>query len=200
MNNQNTVVYVKLKGKRPEGFINPPKFEWNLDKERQLWAIVSKLENYQDQIDWQRLSQTLDVPDYFLKKRSYKLFAKRLKILEQQIERKIKIDDGGGAVEAQEEPTQIEPSLSFDDGKITTDDQRLLEENDNVNILEKTTMRTLQQLHTSKILSRSRLASGNGRDTRNGSQNQSNSDSESSSSLSVSNSALEEALMDRLKL
>ncbi|CAR28600.1 hypothetical protein ZYGR_0S02340 [Zygosaccharomyces rouxii] len=197
MNNQNTVVYVKLKGKRPEGFINPPKFEWNLDKERQLWAIVSKLENYQDQIDWQGLSHTLDVPDYFLKKRSYKLFAKRLKLLEQQIERKIKIDNDG---KPQESTTQIGPSLSFDDENTTTDDQRSLEENANANILEKTTMRTLQQLHTSKILSRPRLPSSNGRDTRNGSQNQSNSDSESSSSLSVSNSALEEALMDRLKL
>ncbi|GCF00525.1 autophagy- protein [Zygosaccharomyces mellis] len=197
MNNQNTVIYVKLKGKRPDGFTNPSKFEWNLDKERQLWTIVSKLENYQDQINWQELSQTLDVPDYFLKKRSYKLFAKRLKILEQQIERKIKIDDDSVS---QEKPTRVDPSLNPDSGNITADDRRSSGTNDNTNILEKTTMRTLQQLHTSKILSRARLISNSGRDTQNSSQNQSNSDSESSSSLSVSNSALEEALMDRLKL
>lgn len=197
MNNQNTIVYVKLKGKRPDGFINPPKFEWNLDKERQLWAIVSKLENDQNQIDWKRLSLILGVPDYFLKKRSYKLFAKRLRILEQQIERKIKIDDDS---KHQEVHTEIESGSSFGYVNAKTDDQRSLEENDSGNSLEKTTMRALQQLHTSKILSRPRVVSGDGRDIRNGSQDQNNSDSESSSSLSVSNSALEEALMDRLKL
>lgn len=199
MDNQNTVVYVKLKGKRPEGFTNPPKFEWNLDKERQLWAIVSKLENYQDQINWRGLSQELEVPDYFLKKRSYKLFTKHLKLLEQQIERKIEVGDDG---KSQNSTTQTEHSRRLHDGNFSSpeNEENHLQDDGNAENIEKTTMRTLQQLHTSKILSRPRLPYNNGREARGGSQDQSNSDSELSSSLSVSNSALEEALMDRLKL
>lgn len=194
MNNNNTVVYVRVKGKRPEGFRDLPTFEWNVDKEKQLWEIVSKLENYQDRIDWSGLSDTLGVPDYFLKRRSYKLFAKHLGLLEQQIERKISTGDAGKS------PERTKQFGIIPDDEECTENYDSPEETANAEMLEKTTMRTLQQLHTSKILSRSRLPSSSGREARNVSQSRSDSDSETSSSLSVSDSALEEALMDRLKL
>ncbi|AQZ10687.1 ATG29 (YPL166W) [Zygosaccharomyces parabailii] len=194
MDNTNTIVYVKVKGKRPDGFTDLPKFEWNIDKERQLWAIVSKLENYQDQIDWEGLSDSLGAPDYFLKKRSYKLFTKHLGLLEQQIERKINTGDDS---KPSEKANQLGPTPEND---VIDEGYHLSEETADAEKLEKTTMKTLQHLHTSRILSRPRLPSGVAKETRNGSQTQANSDSESSSSLSVSSSALEEALMDRLKL
>lgn len=204
MDNKNTIVYVNVKGDRPIGFDDPPSFEWNVEKERQLWAIVSKLDNYQDQIDWKDLSRSLKAPDYFLKKRSYKLFAKHLKLLEQQIERKMKANNNDES--AQVSIHQFEPSKHYPlSNQSSLSEQNLIEEqyvgiqdSDNA---EDTTLKTLQQLHTSKLLYRGKLPSGNGKTPRKNSTGQNNnSDSEVSSSLSVSNSALEEALMDRLQL
>lgn len=196
MNNANTVVYVRVKGNRPAGFADPPPFEWNVDKEKHLWAIVSKLDNYQDQIDWLLLSKTLEAPDYFLKKRSYKLFAMHLKLLEQQIERKMMTSDGESG-SRQTSVQQFDPS----NGAHTLTESGLESQgatrNEMSNSADETTLKTLQQLHTSKILNRARTRGGDDKDGR---KNGSNSGSEASSSLSVSTSALEEALMDRLQL
>lgn len=196
MNNSNTVVYVKVKGNRPAGFVDPAPFEWNIEKEKHLWAIVSKLDNYQDQIDWNVLSKTLEAPDYFLKKRSYKLFAMHLKLLEQQIERKMMASDNENG-SRQTSIQQFEPT-----GGIHTLTESCMKiqgpaQDDLTDVTKETTLKTLQQLHTSKILNRSRHLTSDDKEVR---RNGNASDSETSSSLSVSTSALEEALMDRLQL
>ncbi|QLL30979.1 hypothetical protein HG536_0A07940 [Torulaspora globosa] len=199
MDNHNTVVYVKVNGKRPPGFVDPQPFEWNSEKEKQLWAIISKLDDYQDQIDWKELAKNLDAPDYFLKKRSYKLFAMHLKLLEQQIERKMMAaseNDGSRQTSVRQFDatagmhTLTESSIRNQEG---LKDKMADEPRD-------TTLKTLQQLHTSKILSSSKNPVAEGRDAQKGVGNNNASDSETSSNLSVSKSALEEALMDRLQL
>lgn len=198
MNNANTLVYIKVKGNRPANFNDPLPFEWNLEKEKHLWAIVSKLDNYQDEIDWKVLSKTLEAPDYFLKKRSYKLFAMHLKRLEQQIERKMMAseDDNGSR---QTSVPQTETNLgihTLTESGIMNQGAALDQMSDPA---RETTLKTLQQLHTSRILNRPQSLANNEKEgRRNGTNN--NSDSETSSSLSVSASALEEALMDRLQL
>ncbi|CCK72262.1 Atg29p KNAG_0J01810 [Huiozyma naganishii CBS 8797] len=84
MDNRNTIVYVKMKGPRPPGFEDRPPFEWNSDKDAQLWAFISKLENSLEQINWEGLSTALNTPIYFLRRRSYKLFAIHMEFLQRQ--------------------------------------------------------------------------------------------------------------------
>lgn len=194
MDNNNTVVYVKVNGNRPPGFVDPQPFEWNSEKEKQLWAIISKLDDYQDQIDWKELAKNLDAPDYFLKKRSYKLFAMHLKLLEQQIERKMMAaseNDGSRHTSVR----QFEATA----GMHTLTESSIRNQEELQDEPRNTTLKTLQQLHTSKILSGSKNPLAEGREAQKGGGNNA-SDSETSSNLSVSKSALEEALMDRLQL
>lgn len=201
MNNTNTVVYVKVKGNRPAGFVDPSPFEWNVEKEKQLWSMMSKLDNYQDQIDWKDLSKTLEAPDYFLKRRSYKLFAMHLKLLEQQIERKMMANnDNEGS--RQTSIRQFEPIIETHTLTESAMKDQNSHEESSIDEGEEATFKALQQLHTSKILNQSKLPATEGKELRKtGSANNANvSDSETSSSLSVSTSALEEALMDRLQL
>lgn len=91
MNDQNSVVYVRVPGRRPSGFQDAAPFEWNTEKETQLWQFLSKLDNSIDQIDWVDLSEILNAPVYFIKKRSYKLFTKQVDSMKRQIETKRKI-------------------------------------------------------------------------------------------------------------
>lgn len=199
MNSHNTIVYVRVNGNRPPGFVDPAPFEWNPEKERQLWAIISKLDDYQDQIDWKELSKNLEAPDYFLKKRSYKLFATHLKLLEQQIERKMMAtSDNDGS--RQTSIRQFEPTAgmhTLTESNIKNQEEL---ENRSADETKDTTLKTLQQLHTSRILSNSKNPLADDKGAQKSSANTTVSDSETSSNLSVSKSALEEALMDRLQL
>ncbi|QLQ81417.1 hypothetical protein HG537_0F01780 [Torulaspora globosa] len=199
MDNHNTAVYVKVNGNRPPGFVDPQPFEWNSEKEKQLWAIISKLDDYQDQIDWRELAKNLDAPDYFLKKRSYKLFAMHLKLLEQQIERKMMAaseNDGSRHTSVRQfDATAGMHTLTESSIK----NQQELKDTV-VDEPRDTTLKTLQQLHTSKILSNSKNPMAEVREAQKSGGNNNGSDSETSSNLSVSKSALEEALMDRLQL
>ena len=106
MNNTNTIVYVKVRGKKPAGFIDPPNFVWDQNKEKKLWSIISKLDSQRNEIDWKLISETLNAPDYFLKKRSYKLFAKHLELLQKQIDRK-ELEDGSSNGDLQKLPNYI---------------------------------------------------------------------------------------------
>ncbi|CCD27318.1 Atg29p NDAI_0K01270 [Naumovozyma dairenensis CBS 421] len=206
MNGQNTIVYVRVKGKRPVGFVDPPEFNWNQDKEKALWSIISKLDDRKSEINWQELSDTLDAPDYFLKKRSYKLFRKHLELLQKQIERK-----GLKNQESNETLKQLHSYVSTLDktllmGKGTGSEISNKEDEKTPDSIrgkekvedfgqnrdtEEVTALALEQLQTSKII--------NYKNKKKSKSNTSpDSDSELSSSLDVSKSALEEALMDRL--
>lgn len=192
---------MKVKGKRPNGFEDPAAYEWNRDKEKQLWSIVSKLDNYQDEINWNDLSTTLEAPENFLKRRSYKLSAKHLKLLEQQIERKMKRVHQN--LDNQELPIgQFESVLEYtrkggndiSEGDYVRDQHHSRVEDEN------TASKAFQHLHTSKLLTRRKLPGEHDKNSKKIGNNGSDSDSDASSSLSISNSALEEALMDRLHL
>lgn len=91
MNNDNTVIYVKVAGPRPANFIDPAPFEWNNQKEKRLWDYISNIDSKNVTIDWDELSESLSAPSYFLKKRSQTLFASHLKLLRQQLNKKKKI-------------------------------------------------------------------------------------------------------------
>ncbi|CCC69116.1 hypothetical protein NCAS_0C01260 [Naumovozyma castellii] len=191
MNNTNTIVYVKVRGKKPAGFIDPPNFVWDQNKEKKLWSIISKLDSQRNEIDWKLISETLNAPDYFLKKRSYKLFAKHLELLQKQIDRK-ELEDGSSNGDLQKLPNYIS---SLEEDKKTIVSTNATDNNDQINNIpenkEHDDENVLEQLQASKIMGFKRPSSS-AKDDNNGS------DSEISSNLSVSKSALEEALMDKL--
>ena len=35
-------VFVRIPVPRPAGFVNPPSFVWNAEKERTLWKVISR--------------------------------------------------------------------------------------------------------------------------------------------------------------
>lgn len=158
MNSNNTVVYIKINGRNREGFVDPLKFEWNSTKDKELWAVISKLETL-DNIDWNKLSKELNSPEYFVRKRSYTIFTDHLKRLEEEIGRNTK---------------ELKITLK------ETNQKPLLEVED-VNFLnDPTNSKITRQQSKIDELACSSLSE--------------------LSNLSISNSALEEALMDRLKL
>lgn len=205
MNNKNTIVYVKVAGPRPEGFVDPSPFEWNQGKERQLWSFISKLDNQKEQINWEQLSATFETPIYFLKKRSYKLFSMHLKLLHQQIRDKEKIFDNdinlenshfsqlsvGSSIKSPLiEDNSVENIREKEDiSEIATND-KITESNTNAEVLE--------HLKTSKLLNYKKPDKLTHNNDQIGNIINNDSDSDLSSSLSVSKSALEEALMARL--
>lgn len=172
MNSRNTVIYIKVSGRKRDGFVDPPKFDWDLAKDRRLWFAVSTLAN-KDDIDWQILSRELDAPEYFLRKRSYNLLSKHLKLMEEQIERKTRNVESSGKISIPEESVYKEQTESgteeyeHDPGE-----------------------EAMKNMRKSKIISQKRPS---------GEETAGSSISELSN-LSVSKSALEEALMDRLQL
>ncbi|CAI4038926.1 hypothetical protein SMKI_06G2780 [Saccharomyces mikatae IFO 1815] len=210
MNSENTVVYVKVKGKRPEGFVDPPKFEWNGAKERQLWAMVSNLNYSQDQVDWQNLSEILETPEFFLKKRTYKLFANHLELLQLQLEKKrdleklsnVRVNEGMFGMLHKYIPNLQNDNILAEPESLLATDRGNSEE-----VEVEVTNEALQHLQTSKVLNihKTKVNNGNKVDmnlTDNGVDEEpeyNSSDDDLSSSLSVSKSALEEALMDRLQ-
>lgn len=86
MDNRNTIIYVKVKGKRPADFKDPEPFEWNEDKDKQLWKFISKLYSSIEQINWANLSTILNAPKEFLKQRSYKLFNMHVSLMKRQLD------------------------------------------------------------------------------------------------------------------
>lgn len=162
MNNENTKIYIRVSGKRPEGFIDPKPFEWGFKRDKILWTRISKMESLED-MDWKELCQDLGAPESFLKKRSYMLFQKHLKLLSEQM----------------------------------SDSPRMRSPLDTRNSVDET---ILQNLQASKILNnRFDVPNNETLDTTTNKNNE-ESGSDLSSSLSVSKSALEDALMDRLQL
>lgn len=210
MNSRNTVIYIKVKGKRPQGFSDPPKFEWNSAKERQLWAMVSNLNYSQDQIDWQNLSKILETPEFFLKKRTYKLFAKHLELLQLQLEKKRDLEKYSNVQVNEGMPDILHkyiPTLQNDNLLNVPATPLATERQDSEEVETEVTNEALQHLQTSKILNIHKAKSDNqkkfddnsAKDGINKELECNSSDDDLSSSLSVSKSALEEALMDRLQ-
>ncbi|CAH01492.1 Atg29p [Kluyveromyces lactis] len=85
MNNDNTKVYVRVAGKRPENFVETKPFIWDSRRDKILWTKISKIDSLED-MDWQELGADLGAPEPFLKKRSYTLFQNQLKVLSNQID------------------------------------------------------------------------------------------------------------------
>ncbi|SCV05834.1 LANO_0H16204g1_1 [Lachancea nothofagi CBS 11611] len=174
MNAENTIVYVKISGRTRDGFVDPPKFKWDLEKDKKLWSKVSRFGNQKKTIDWVRLSRDFETPEYFLRKRSYRLFAKHLKMLEQEIETKTRGLTAGSEIEDTDSANNNE---EFEDNDGGEDDEFLASEG-------------LKNLRSSKILNQK--VPGDARAAESSLSELSN--------LSVSKSALEEALLDRLQL
>lgn len=134
MNDQNSIVYVRVPGKRPPGFQDPVPFEWNVEKETQLWQFLFKLDNSIDQIDWDDLSEILNAPVYFIKRRSYKLFTKQVDSMRKQIENKRKIlsrdklSPSGDEQEGKDEAAK-EDDIKNDDTKKNDIKQEHIKEN-----------------------------------------------------------------------
>ncbi|KAG0671530.1 Autophagy protein 29 [Maudiozyma exigua] len=191
MNNNNTIVYVKVAGPRPDDFVEPPPFDWSQEKERQLWQFISKLDKQEDHINWEQLSETFDTPIYFLKKRCYKMFSMRLELLKQKIQHKKKILESDTRVIETEQETKPEHDITYP----------FVEDKDRINS-EHTTNDISDRLHNIKLSNYKPPASTKDATVPTGNADRSASDNEPdgdiSSSLSVSKSALEEALMARL--
>lgn len=191
MNNNNTIVYVKVAGPRPDEFVEPPPFDWSQEKERQLWQFISKLDKQEDHINWEQLSETFDTPIYFLKKRCYKMFSMRLELLKQKIQHKKKILESDTRAIETEQETKPEHDVTHP----------FIEDKDKINN-ENTTNDISDRLHNIKLSNYKPPVPTKDAPAPTSSANRSVSDNETdddiSSSLSVSKSALEEALMARL--
>ncbi|AGO09892.1 AaceriAAL098Wp [[Ashbya] aceris (nom. inval.)] len=171
MNSKNTIVYVKVPGRKREDFIDPPPFEWNQQQDRKLWAHISTIED-KDDIDWQLLAKQTNAPEFFIRKRVYQLFRVHLKSFEQEIHAHPGIDRPSNRLHVGDEPEASTGVLNAYGQKLTD-------------------TRDLNSLQTPP----------NGRGKTSKEEDGGNSSGISElSSLSVSKSALEEALMDRLQL
>lgn len=218
MDSKNTIVYIRIKGKRPANFTDPDVFDWNLDKEKRLWNFLSKLHDPDEEIDWDMLSEGLDTPIYFLKRRCYELFTKHLELLKQQIDRKNRNISESDELESNHS-LQIKREVEFlnqmpvrTPGTIQEETNEEVEEDrdesngnkgsDSTNI----TKRAIDHLKSSKILNfnhefyENRKHQTDTHEYVNNKEDEDNSESELSSSLGVSKSTLEEALMDKLQI
>ncbi|KAH7578744.1 Atg29 N-terminal domain [Nakaseomyces glabratus] len=217
MNSKNTIVYVKVKGKRPDGFVDPPVFEWNIQKEKKLWSLLSQLNDPDKEIDWALLAEGLDAPIYFLKRRCYELFTKHFELLRQQIDRKNKnaLTDRSETPE-RDSTEEITKEVNFLNQLPVRTPGTIQEEfnEDNgpkdKNKTPDTMKKAIEQLKSSRILN----FKGNKLDYNNREEGLTRYDStyekegvhteetesELSSSLGVSKSTLEEALMDKLQI
>lgn len=219
MDNRNTIIYVRVKGKRPSNFVDPEPFEWNEDKDKQLWEFISKLDNSIDQINWTKLSTILNVPIFFLRERSYKLFENHMLLMKRQFDnKKLSSMDLMGNFEAFKDSSIIKkskmkiPTVPDSSMELSIDkclpENTIPENNDSdyddylksdekmgqEKLSEKSTTEVLDQLHVSKVLGK-RLHSTKKKQL---DELKELSDNDTSSSLSVSKSALEEALLERL--
>lgn len=114
MNNNNTIVYVKVPGPRPPNFVNPTPFEWNSQKDNQLWDYISNVDTKKVAIDWEELCASLGAPSYFLQKRSRQLFSTHLHLLKQQLAEKKKILHPDKTVSSLQRVRSIENSTSIE--------------------------------------------------------------------------------------
>ncbi|CCE62778.1 hypothetical protein TPHA_0D01370 [Tetrapisispora phaffii CBS 4417] len=231
MNNQNTIVYVRLKGKTPPGGLKVSKpFEWNAKKDDQLWQIVSSKEAETQELDvnWEQLGQIFeDVPEKYLKQRTYSLISSKLKKLDHLKQKVNKIIDSKGSkiidLEAQRTNLQISQYIS---NKNIVDHQEEIPADEvseskhgmktnsansslngamymhymNEDKLDKDDMygEVISKLQTSKILENNFPIKFKNKLKLEDSGSIFENENEISSSLSVSASALEEALLDRL--
>ncbi|SMN22116.1 similar to Saccharomyces cerevisiae YPL166W ATG29 Autophagy-specific protein that is required for recruitment of other ATG proteins to the pre-autophagosomal structure (PAS) [Maudiozyma saulgeensis] len=203
MNNNNTIVYIKVDGPRPANFVDPTPFDWNEEKENQLWKFISKLDSEQDHINWKQLSETFETPVYFLKNRAYKMFSMRLEQLKQKIQNKKKMLEGNHISESISlgHPIIDSPSESSflthrvtnrkTDHKPSSFDGREDIDNDVADELA-------EGLQKTKLLNYITPETNEVTDNNMRHDGDSELDSDISSNLSVSKSALEEALMARL--
>lgn len=220
MDNSNTIIYVRIKGKRPPDFVDPEPLEWNDDKDKQLWEFISKLDNSIDQINWTKLSTMLNAPKFFLRERSYKLFENHMLLMKRQLNaKKLAPVDSGGKFDIFKNSSVVKESKinmpitnnssvdllvdrsmaqnvitknnELENDEYIESDEKL----DQANLYEKSTSDILNQLHVSKVLGKSLHS------TKNKGLNElkEEPDSDLSSSLNVSKSALEEALLERLR-
>lgn len=189
MNNSNTVVYVKVAGPRPDDFVEPLPFDWSAEKERQLWQFISKLDNQEDHINWEQLSETFDTPIFFLKKRSYKMFSMRLELLKQKIQHKRKILQNDNPVVNMQQELRVEHVITHPFLETETKINKKHVKNDIAeNVHNSNTSNYKDQSPKKDTIIPPSQASVSDNET----------DGDISSSLSVSKSALEEALMARL--
>lgn len=238
MDNRNTVIYVKVKGKRPADFKDPEPFEWNEDKDQQLWKFISKLYSSIEQIDWAKLSTILNTPKEFLKQRSYKLFSMHVSLMKRQLEIKKLPQDKNNNVEV---PLATSPSIknpgndetitqrenttsptrniqtvfnSFKESPVNSairsetklsdiannDDAKRAETDTNQDALSPVSIKeSPDQPHISKLLAKDpNMARRSSHTSRERKTENEDYDSDLSSTLSVSKSALEEALLERL--
>lgn len=206
MNNKNTVVYIRIKSKRPDNFQNTTKFEWNEDKEHQLWSFISSLDDSMDHVDWETLSTGLNTPIFFLKRRSFKLFKRHLLLLEKEVEDKKRM------LQEKDRKSSISRMPQVSLHPISLDNQRNNPEFTN-NIIrsfrsegspDDDTTKSIQlecsKLHKTFIKEDNKDNQDDKGDAiGNEAQKDTNiSNSDISSSLSISKSALEDALMERL--
>lgn len=218
MDSQNTIVYIRVKGKRPANFTDPPAFDWDLDKEKRLWNFLSKLHDPDEEIDWDILSEGLNTPIYFLKRRCYELFTKHLELLKQQIDKKNRnIPDDEKSNHSRRIKKEVE---LLNQVPVRTPGTIQEETNDeieaDINELkgnmqnptgEDITKRAINHLKSSKILNFNHEFYKNNKDINQTAKEEfsnnidkDSSESELSSSLGVSKSTLEEALMDKLQI
>ncbi|AET38112.1 Atg29p Ecym_2379 [Eremothecium cymbalariae DBVPG len=167
MDIKNTIVYIKVPGRRWDGFVDHPKFRWNYEQEKKLWSLVSTLDN-KDEIDWELLVKELKAPEFFLRKRTYKLFSNHLKSLERQVHNRTSVSPHSMGLVDDMDPQPVTLST-----KVPKETNAL----DNLHILKSVRPKPPRDEDVVDSSGTSEL-----------------------SSLSVSKSALEEALMDRLQL
>ncbi|SCU79740.1 LAFA_0B05314g1_1 [Lachancea sp. 'fantastica'] len=182
MDADNTIIYVKVSGRDREGFVEPPKFHWDLEKDQKLWLKISRFGNKKS-IDWVKLSREFETPEFFLRKRSYRLFAKHLRMLEHEIETKTRGLDVGQELEVEEDDDDgddLRENTSSQDGESKAKEEE-----------ENGTPEGVKNLRWSRILNQKIPGDGKA---------QPDSSLSELSNLSVSKSALEEALLDRLQL
>ncbi|KAA8901579.1 hypothetical protein FN846DRAFT_957006 [Sphaerosporella brunnea] len=103
-------VYIRLPFPR-DGFIDPPRVDWDASKERYLWKILSK-GNRDADINWDSLSQQLQVSRAFLLQQAAWLYERELIQIQAQM-RKVGLSTSSiPALAASPSPTPLTPVFS----------------------------------------------------------------------------------------
>nr|POE89951.1 autophagy-related protein 29 [Quercus suber] len=90
---------VRLPFSRPEGFIDPPRVEWDASKDKTLWKLISKASNSRD-LDWEGMAERFGVGLGFLLMQAAWLYERHFEGMKMQMLRL-----GGGIGSGAASPT-----------------------------------------------------------------------------------------------
>nr|POE62517.1 autophagy-related protein 29 [Quercus suber] len=84
---------VRLPFPRPQGFVDPPPVEWDANKDKTLWKLISKANNSQD-LDWEGMAERFGVDLAFLLMQAAWLYERHFEGMKMQM---LRLGAGAGS-------------------------------------------------------------------------------------------------------